>query len=208
MRPRFARLICLCLLVLPSLAHAEIQKNGPEEWPGKVMIGVRPLGAQLQFNQAWTLNTNPLYRYGVTDYFMYKAAIDIAGIIASPSKVTIWLGGEINFGGRGNLALAEPGLFVQLTLEKLLKIPLVPMVRLGFAGDAYVPYGFPGATAAGAILFKFGAGVFYFLTKHVGLGLDTDFAVGAGMTKVFNSGSLSYGFTGYWDLVLGARFAF
>jgi hypothetical protein len=193
--------------MLPSLAHAEIQKSGPEEWPGKVMIGVRPLGMQLQFNQAWTVNTNLLYTYGITDYFLYKAAIDVAGIIASPGKVTIWLGGEINFGGRGHLALAEPGLFVQLTLEKLLKIPLVPMIRLGFVGDAYVPYGFNGATASGAILFKLGAGIYYFVTKHVGLGVDTDFAFGAGLTKQFNSGNLNTGFTGYWDLVLGARFA-
>jgi hypothetical protein len=209
MTPTLKRSALTCLLAtLPAVAHADVQKNVPETWPGKVMIGLRPLGLQLQFNRAWTVNTPPFYTYGVTDWALYKAAIDIEGIIASPSKVTVWLGGEINFGGRGNLAFIEPGLFVQLTLEKLLKIPLVPMIRVGFAGQAYVPYGFTGATASGAVLFKVGFGIFYFVTKNVGLGVDTDWALGAGLTKVVNGGGLNAGFTGYWDFLFGARFAF
>jgi hypothetical protein len=203
------RSVLICLLAtLPAVARAEVQKNVPETWPGKVMIGVRPLGLQLQFNQAWTVNTPPFYVYGITDWAMYKGAIDVAGIIARADKVTVWLGGELNFGGRGNLALVEPGLFVQLTLEKLLHIPLVPMIRAGFAGQAYVPYGFTGATTSGAILFKVGFGLFYFVTKNVGLGVDTDFAFGAGLVKVPNGGGLNAGFTGYWDFLFGARFAF
>jgi hypothetical protein len=209
MTPTWKRSALICLLAtLPAIAHAEVQKSGPETWPGKVMIGVRPLGLQLQFNQAWFLNTPPAYVYGVTDWALYKAAIDVEGIIARASKVTVWLGGELNFGGRGNLAFVEPGLFVQLTLEKLLNIPLVPMIRAGFVGQAYVPYGFTGATTTGAFLFKLGFGLFYFVTKNVGLGIDTDWAFGAGLAKAINGGGLNAGFTGYWDFLLGARFAF
>ncbi len=201
-----ALLVFSILMAAPSYSRAEIQKSGPEAWPGKVMLGVRPLGVQLQFNDAWVGNYPAGYRYALGDRALYKMAIDVAGIIASLSKVTIWLGGELNVGGRGNLAMVEPGLFVQVTLEKLLKIPLVPIVRGGVSGPIYVPYGFNGATTTGAFQLKLGGGVYYFLTKNIGLGADLAFAFGPGFTKV--NGVLITDFSGYWDFTAGARFAF
>ncbi len=194
------------LLALPMTAHAEIQTSGPETFPGKVMIGARPLGVQLQFNDAWVGANGTGYVYGVSDRMLYKFAIDVAGIVANLQKVTLWLGGEVNLGGRGNLAFLEPGIFVQITLEKLLKIPLVPMVRAGVSGPIYIPYGYTGAAIAGAAQLKVGAGAYYFLTKNIGLGADTDFAFGPGFQKINNN--LNVGFSGFWDFTVGARFAF
>ena len=202
-----ALVLAAALVTAPVIAHAEIQKDGPEMWPGKVMVGVRPLGVQLQFSDAWVGANGTGFVYGVGDRALFKLAIDVAGIIANLSKVTLWLGGEFNVGGRGYLAFLEPGLFVQITLEKLLRFPLVPMVRAGFSGPVYIPYGFGGAAAAGAFQLKFGVGAYYFLTKNIGVGADMDFAFGPGFVRDGND-HLAAGFSGYWDFTAGARFAF
>ncbi len=198
--------VTLLLLSFGTAARAEIQTSGPQLWPGKIMVGVRPFGAQLLFNDAYVGRNGRGYVYGVGDRVLFKLALDVAGIVANLSKVTIWLGGEVNVGGRGNLAFLEPGIFVQITFEKLLKIPLVPMVRAGISGPIYVPYGYDEARVAGAAQLKVGAGAYYFLTKHIGLGADTSFAFGPGFQSINNN--LGVGFIGSWDFTLGARFAF
>lgn len=199
-------LVLALLLGFAGSAHAQIQKDGPQVWPGKIMIGARPLGVAVNFSgSAWGgLNGNAL---AVGDLVMYKFGIDVAGIVANFDKVTLWLGGEFNLGGRAYIAAIEPGVFVQITLEKLLKIPLVPMVRAGISGPIYVPYGFGGATTFGAFELKVGAGVYYFLTKNVGLGMDTNFAFGPGFASN-GFGGTAVGFGGYWDFMFGGRFTF
>jgi hypothetical protein len=112
----------------------------------------------------------------------------------------------VNVGGRGNLAMIEPGIFVRLTLEKLiLKMPLVPMIDIGVSGPLFIPYGYNGAVVFGGFNVKVGAGIYYFLTKNVGLGVDTHFGFGPGFVKVGNA--LDVGFSGGWDFLFGARFA-
>lgn len=202
---RIGLVVVALVLAFSANAHAQIQKDGPQVWPGKIMIGARPLGVAVNFSgSAWGgLNGNAV---AVGDLVMYKFGIDVAGIVANLDKVTIWLGGEFNLGGRAYVAALEPGFFVQITLEKLLKIPLVPMVRGGVSGPIYVPYGYTGATVFGAFEVKVGAGMYYFLTKNIGLGMDTNFAFGPGFVKVGNN--VGTGFAGYWDFMAGARFTF
>jgi len=193
----------LAMLLVSGVAHADIQTKGPEEWPGNITFSARPLGVQLNFNSVAgnTLTTS------VTDAFAsYKLGLDVAGIIARFPKVTLWLGGELNIGGREYLAILEPGVFVQITLEKMLTIPLVPIIKAGISGPLYALYGFPGAAAGGAFDLKFGAGIYYFLTKHIGLGAETSFAFGPGFIK--NGGATVVGFSGFWDFTSGIRFAF
>lgn len=207
---RLASLSLLVLFAFTAPARAEVQQNVTQTWPGKVMVGVRPLGAQVGFTDGGYFRTNcgvGNCGIGVGDRALYKASFDIAGIIASPDKLTVWLGGEVNVGGRGNLAFIEPGVFVMLTFEKFLKIPLVPLVHIGLSGPVYVPVGYSGAEAAGAFQIKVGAGAYYFLTKNIGVGGDMHFAAGPGFFKNANN-DLFVGASAYWDLALGARFAF
>jgi hypothetical protein len=194
----------LAMLLVSSVARADIQTKGPEEWPGKIMFSARPLGVQVNFNSVEGAGIGTTF----TDAFAsYKLGLDVAGIIASLPKLTIWLGGELNIGGRAYLAILEPGFFVQLTLEKLLTIPLVPIIKAGISGPLYALYGFPGASAGGAFQIKVGGGVYYFLTKHIGVGAETAFAFGPGFVHTVGGGT-GIGFSGYWDFTMGARFAF
>ena len=177
-------------------AHAEIQKSGPELFPGKLQLGVTVIGFQAGF-----ANQTPSG---------YKLTADIAGLIASPGKLSLWLGGGMNYAVGfygcyvvngvsncgGDLQLWA---FVMLSFEKFLKIPLVPFARAGVGGDV-IFYG----NTAGAFVLRLGGGVHYYLLKWLGLGIETNFTFGPGFYGG-NAGTLFYG---NWDFGLGARFAF
>ncbi len=101
---RLATLIALSVLLGAGVAHAETQKSGPEVWPGKVMLGVRPLGVDL------------LDGGGPGFHPLYELGLDFAGRLKEWSKASLWLGGEVNMGAGANLAMVEPGVFVMVTL--------------------------------------------------------------------------------------------
>ncbi len=191
-------------MALPGVAQAEpIQKDGPEAWPGKVMIGVAPLGVSADF----TNHYNGYIGYAGDGYGSYKFGFNVAGIIADMQKLTIWLGGELNFGGRAYFAQVEPGIFVQFTLEKLLRIPLVPIITAGVSGPIFKPYGAGNPGLGGAFELKIGVGVYYFLTRHIGLGAETHLAFGPGFVDDGFGGHNTI-FGGYFDFLAGAKFAF
>src|SRR5437660_1441978 len=64
-------------------ARAQIQTKGPEVFTGKLQIGFHPIGFQTGFN-----GNSPSG---------YKLTADIAGLIAQPGKLSLWLGGGINY---------------------------------------------------------------------------------------------------------------
>jgi len=192
---RLATLIVLSVLLAAGAARAEIQKSGPEVWPGKVMLGVRPLGFAL------------IDGGGPGFGAIYKVGLDFAGRLKEWSKASLWLGVEANVGARPNLATLEPGVFVTVTFEKLLKVPLVPLVSFGLSGPVYVPFGFRGAFAYGAFQAKLGGGVYYFITKNVGLGVDLHVGGGLGFFKD-SVNRIYYAVQGTFDTLAGARFAF
>ena len=190
-------------MTLSGTAHAEpIQKDGPEAWPGKVMIGVAPIGVSADFNNYY----HGYIGYAGDGYGSYKFGFNVAGIVADMPKLTIWLGGELNFGGRPYFANIEPGIFVGFTLEKLLRIPLVPIITAGISGPIYAPYGAGSPGIGGAVDFKIGVGAYYFLTRHIGLGAETHFAFGPGFFVA--DGTTGTGWGGYFDFLAGARFVF
>ena len=181
------------VLISSAPAGAQVQSHGPELFPGKLQVGVSVVGVQAGFE---TLSPSG-----------YKLTTDIAGLIAPLSIGGIWLGGGINYTAGvfgcdvhncgGDLQLWA---FAMLTFEKLIPIPLVPFVRAGFGGDAlfYDP-------TFGAFIFRFGGGVHYYLLKWLGVGLETNFTLGAGFYNNVNGGTAFYG---TWDFGIGARFAF
>ena len=180
-------------LLVAAPARAQVQTKGPEVFPGKLMVGAHIIGFQTGFvNQAPS---------------GYKLLTDIEGLIAQPGKLSLWLGGgldyafgfyacNINGNCGGDLQLWA---FVMLTFEKLIPIPLVPFARAGIGTDILF-YG----NTAGAAVFRFGGGVDYWLFKWLGLGIETNFTFGPG----FYGGALGTAFYGNWDFGLGARFAF
>ncbi len=181
-------------LLAAAPASAQVQTKGPEIFPGKLQVGFHPIGFQTGFN-----GNSPSG---------YKVMADVSGLIAQPGKLSLWLGGGINFaaGFYGCYvvnAVSNCGddlqmwAFVMLTFEKLIPIPLVPFARAGVGGDVLF-YG----NTAGAFIFRVGGGVHYYLFKWLGLGLETNFTFGPGF---YNPGTAFYG---TWDFGVGARFAF
>lgn len=183
-------------LLAAAPARAQIQTKGPELFPGKLQIGFNPVGIQ-----AGLVNQAP---------GGYKLMGDVAGLIAQPGKLSLWLGGGLNYTAGFYGCYVANGLndcggdlqlwaFVMLTFEKLLPIPLVPFARAGVGGDVLF-YG----NTAGAFVLRFGGGAYYYLLKWLGLGLETNFTFGPG----FYGGGAGTLFYGTWDFGLGARFAF
>ncbi|HEX9102162.1 MAG TPA: hypothetical protein VF997_08170 [Polyangia bacterium] len=183
-------------LLAAAPAHAQIQTKGPEVFTGKLQIGFHPIGFQTGFN-----GQSPSG---------YKLTADIAGLIASPGKLSLWLGGGVGYAAGFYSCYVVNGVsncggdlqlwaFVMLTFEKLLPIPLVPFARAGVGGDVLF-YG----NTAGAFVLRVGGGVHYYLLKWLGLGLETNFTFGPG----FYGGGAGTLFYGNWDFGLGARFAF
>jgi|GEM_PF-1918248 len=168
--------------------------RGAFVFPGKFFATVHVLGVQTSLD--------------IPTFPIYKMALNFGGKIADAGKVTIWLGGEINVGGRENFAQIEPGIFVMITLEKLLSIPLVPFVRAGIAGAAAVHYDLNNSVNAnytgGAVWLKVGGGMHYFVTKNIGLGGETGFGFGPGFARD-NNNNLLIGFSGYWEFLAGMR---
>ena len=142
---------------------------------------------------------------------------DFAGLLKDMPKLGLWLGGGFNytFGTYGAFAALAGShdiqfwAFAMLTMEKLLQIPLVPFVRAGITGDVFV-YSNNANVTGGALGFRFGGGIHYYIIKQVGLGMETNFTVGPGFYPApiaCNAGSC-VGFYGNWDFMFGARFAF
>jgi hypothetical protein len=188
-----AVLTIVAALFATAPAHAtEVQSKGPEVFPGKLQVGFHPIGFQAGF-----ANRSP---------GGYKLTADIAGLIASPGKLSLWLGGGINYAaGFYSCYLTDCGgdfqmwAFLMMTFEKMINIPLVPFARAGVGGDVL----FYNAVA-GAFVLRFGGGVHYYLFKWLGLGIETNFTFGPGFYPN-GAGTLFYG---TWDFGLGARFAF
>ena len=99
-----------------------------------------------------------------------------------------------------------------MTLEKLLKIPLVPYVQAGLGGDVLV-YG--GSNLGGAFSIRVGGGIHYYLLKQLAIGAETNFSFGPGIYPLAGTGvpcgagnGTCIGFFGNWDFLIGARFHF
>jgi hypothetical protein len=193
MRSRSGRLVmALLLLVLARSARAELE-HGTHQWPGRFMAGGAPLGVQIFLD-------SPAFA-------TYKFVLNFSGKLADFSKLTLWLGGELNLGGRENLAQIEPGVFATLTLEKLLKFPLVPMVTAGLTFPVNVAYVGSNNAASGGFGVKLGGGVYYFLIKNLGLGGEMHFAF-AGAFAGDRTGHTISQWAGFWDLAAGVKAAF
>ena len=179
---------------LAAPAHAEIQKSGPQNWPGKFQVGAHVVGGQ----------------FGFTGYEPsgLRFDFDFAGRLKDFSKFGLWLGGGFHYTAGGGLYgpagfggfSHELGFwaFVEFSLDKLItQIPLVPYVRGGLEGGLLY-YG----AAGGFFDVRIEGGIHYWLTKNIGLGGEMSFGLGFGAYPGLNA------FYGVYTATLGARFAF
>ncbi len=193
-RPLWAVAVFTVSAVLAGPARAEIQKSGQEVWPGKFQVGAHILGGQF----GWT----------GFEASGWRLDVDFAGKIKDFDKFSLWVGGGLHYTAGGIYTCVGCGSFqnefgfwgfVELSLEKLMPIPLVPYVRAGPEGGILY-YG----AAGGFFDIRLLGGIHYFITKNVGLGAEMSVGFGAG----FYPGNLGTGFYGTWTGELGARFAF
>lgn len=191
-RPLVAVALAFAVVGAPLVSSADIQKTGPEVWPGKFQVSAYVLSGQIGFSG--------------NEPSGYKFIADFAGRLKDFDKISLWLGGGINYAAGLFYGCAACGVsdlqfwaFVEISLEKLLKIPLVPYVRGGIGGDLLFYNVF-----AGAFVIRVGSGIDYFITKNIGLGAQMHFSLGPG----FYGGGLGTLLYGTWDGGFGARFAF
>lgn len=180
------------LVATTKPAHAEVQRDRPQEFPGHVIIGVHPFGFQV--------NDDLSGRFKV-------AIFDIAGLLAHSGRVGVWLGGGLSYAGPSHDV--QPWIFVMLTFERFLSIPLVPSLRLGAGSDVF--FFNDGYAHAASAAFKADFGLHYYLTRNIGVGFQSGLTTGPVFyhedrrdrrTPLLVSSYASF------DFNVGARFAF
>lgn len=199
--------LAFVLLASSSLARADsVQTSGAQSWPGRFQVGFHPFGIQVRMDG---LSTGG-----------YHMTADFQARVRELDKVTIWAGGGFNWANPSyscglNLTGCANDIqlwgFVAFTFEKLLHIPLVPLVRAGLAVDI-LPFGVAAGTlTGGALALKVGGGLHYWIIRHFGIGIESAFAFGPGFYPAAVIGGPSGTNTSVyanWDFLIGARAAF
>ena len=194
MKTAFSTALALCVVLSAVPALAQIQTQGSEIFPGKLMIGFHPIGGSVDLRGAGG---------------SYKLAADIAGRLATAGPLGVYLGAGLDY-SVSPMALytshdVEVWAFVMLTMERLINFPIVPYVQAGVGTDIFLN---DSAYSAGTFAIRLGAGAHYWITKNVGLGLETHFTFGPEFL-VARGGipAQEFGY-GQWDILVGTRFAF
>jgi hypothetical protein len=183
-------LVAVLLVSAAPQARAEIQKSGSQVFPGIILIGVHPLGINLDLRSGDAA---------------YKLAFDFS-VRVLDAKVGLYVGGGLGYAVAARPRFtshdAQPWVFVLLTFEKLVSIPLVPYLQVGVGTDLFWQ---DGDFVLGTFALRIGAGFDYWLTKNVGVGAETHFTFGPTWS---NTNPVIASFYGQWDMLFGARFAF
>lgn len=189
--PRPAALAVAIALVLSLAAagpaRADVQSSGPEVWPGKSALTLQ-LGFQ-----------NPVSWYGKQGGSPggFRLLVDYDFRFYDAGSFTLWLdiGAALTLGGPcggrereftgvwgcgpyGNGHEVEPMAGVRMNF-KVRPIPLVPYVRL----DAFFSYIFNRYCGDNGFAFggRAAGGAKYYLTRNLGVGLETAFTLGPGI---------------------------
>jgi hypothetical protein len=188
------RWIPLLVGLLATVARAEVQRSGPEEWPGRFQLGVHVPGGQVGFQAA--------------DPSGYQLGLDFAVRVAERSWASIWIGAAFDAGVAFSACAAcghdvQGGAFAQLTFERRLNLPIVPYARAGLGGGALLY-----AANAGVFALRLGGGVDYWILRRLAVGVETALAFGAAFFPAQAFGPSGNQFYGVWDLALHARVGF
>jgi hypothetical protein len=207
MRHALTVVTLFAVLAASPAARAEIQKQGPEVWPGKNEFSVH-MGWQNGINgygngfggppTGFKVFLDYSFRFTELMWLNFGANLVFAGSC----------GNNFNcFAGNGNTIEPEAGIKFKFVLNQ---IPLVPYAKADvvFVGIYNRPCNDNGFAIAG----RASGGAKYFLTKNIGLGAETGFVAG----PAFLNGTAACGvpngahgeFYFAWDIGLGAEFIF
>jgi hypothetical protein len=189
---RIVPLVAAIVVLAAATAGAQVQTHGSEVFPGKYQASIEPIGGQVGFTSRSPTG--------------YKLFADFAGNVAGAGFGSIWVGGQLDYSfGMSACYVVDCGadaalwVYVMLTFEKLIPIPLVPFARAGVGADLLLYSGL-----AYAIPVHIGGGAHYYLLKWLGIGLETNVTLGPGLYPQ-GAGTLFYG---HWDAGMGVRFNF
>jgi hypothetical protein len=204
MRIRIA-VVAYLLVVSAQSARAEIQKSGPENFPGKNELSAH-IGYQAGFSGQFA---NPsgfklFFDYGrrFTDLVWLDLQLNpIFGYSASANVCYDNRGRPFTCGANGGWGI-EFAAGVKLKIKT--KIPLVVEVPLtvGVVGMFSRQCGDNGA----ALVLRPGAGAKYFLTRAVAVGAGVNFAMGPGFHGASSCTGSYTDFYAAFDFQLGAEF--
>ena len=160
--------------IAPGVARAaDIQKSGPEEWPGKNELAAH-VGFQAGLNN-YLGGGSPSGFKLVLDYsFRFHELVWLnfgLNLVAGGGGCDAF--GNCGFAGNGNTVEPEVGVKLKWKIQSL---PLVPYAKadIAFIG-IYDRYCSDNGFAFGA---RVAGGVNYFLLKWLGLGIETGFTFG------------------------------
>ena len=171
------------VLLLGGVTRAEIQKSGPEVWPGKHELDAH-LGYQAGFGAVFQQNPSGFkvtgeygYRFHPLAWFDLQASNvfgfgSAGGPCANTGNGYCYRGGWA-FGLAGGVKLKWT-----TKIPLVIETPILVGVDILYLRDC-------GDNGAAAPLLRTGAGAKYFLTKKIGLGANFAFSFGPG----FHTGS-------------------
>ena len=206
-------LFALSTLALPSTVRADIQKDGPEEFPGKNEISLH-LGGQAGFN-GYTVNGFEAGGPPSGGHFIFE----YGRLISKQRTMSVWLdmGVSSTFAGgpgvvcyHGGCDYGSSGIevspFFGVKLKWRTPIPLVPYAKFN-AQMTGIFDRFCGDNGFGLLAHAAG-GLEYFLTRSIGVGLETGVSFGPAFYDGTsgNGGCPDYIYVRHTELYLAGEF--
>lgn len=202
------------LTALGGSANAKVQTHGPEVWPGKNEIAIHT-GFEVGHAIAEGFRLTLDYAYRVADHGKYSIWLNFGGALIVGGGCDINAPGVLGCAGWSSGDAVEP--FGGVKFKFKTPIPLVPYAKANIVFDyvwnTFNYYAFdntycgsngvlPGVRGAG--------GANYFLTKNIGVGLETGLTFGPAV--YFGCGGPNHGshvaFAAGFDMSAGAEFVF
>jgi hypothetical protein len=188
-------------------AHAEIQKSGPEEFPGKHELDAHlgyhaGFGGTYQNPSGMKLTAEYGYRFHPLVWF----DVQLSNVFGFGSPIGPCANSFATQCYRGGWAF---GLAAGVKLKWTTKIPLVIETPILAAVDVLYLRDCGDNGAAGPLL-RTGVGAKYFLTKRIGLGANFAFSFGPGFHSGSNVATCQHNsyvdFYGAFEFNIGAEF--
>lgn len=223
---RLALSVALAALLSPLCARAQIQKEGPQRWPGKSEISLH-LGGQGAFG-SYTSSASGIRVYAGSATTGGRFTFDFGYLLSDMHAYSVWLdlGFNLVFGGCTvtdfaryyDCAGSEFRPFGGVKIKFRTPIPLVPYAKIG-AGAPIIFNRLCGDNGFGGVAHAAG-GVKYFLTKNIGVGVEGGFSFGPVAYLGVNASDAGcfdkyhYYYDSHlelyatWDFQVGAEFAF
>ena len=202
-----ARFVALAALLAATTARGEIQKSGPEVFPGKHELDAylgydAGFGGKYQNPSGFKLTGEYAYRFHPLVWFDVQLS-NVFGFGAPVGPCADSFGVQCYRGGWAFGVAAGVKLKWTTPIPRVVEMPILVGVDAMYLRDC-------GDGGAAAPLLRTGAGAKYFLTKRIGLGFNFAFSFGPGFHSGSNVASCSHNsyadLYGSFEFNLGAEF--